>query len=108
MISVHVLTADNKAGKILKDTRQVQYNYITHSDFSYFKWFYTFEDQASMYRRLSKKGQPSKMGTNQNNCPDRRGNSHDSKSVFDWSKGFQDWLDWEFLQRTWLVMYLLV
>ena len=38
--------------------------------------------------------QPLKMGTNQNNFHfhDWKGDSHDLEGLFDWSKGFQDWL----------------
>ena len=45
---------------------------------------------------VSKKGiahprQPSKMGTNQNNFPDRSGDSHDLESLLD-LKAFRTWL----------------
>ena len=33
------------------------------------------------------------MGTNQNNFLDWKGDSHDLESLFDWSKGFKDWLE---------------
>ena len=57
---------------------------------------------VSTLRRLAKRvshipSQPSKMGTNQNNFPDRKGDSHDLKGLFNWSKG-QDRLEMEFLQ----------
>ena len=39
------------------------------------------------------------MGTNQNNFPDWRGDSHDLESLFDWSKDFQDWLEMGIYQK---------
>ena len=33
------------------------------------------------------------MGTNQNNFPDWRGDSHDLFGLFGWSKGVQNWLE---------------